>query len=226
MKRITKIASITLGVAAFAILPATAKDDCASFSELRMVLEQNATDGDTEVVLFAKGQDDGLKSLAIFAPNYRLVAFFAGDQRGIGIREFQLESAEPPDLAKVLASFPQGSYNFVGRSVKGECLRGNASLSHTLAPASTLLTPLEEQVVPTGQVVLSWAGVSGAARYIIELNNESAGTNMTFEVLPPTTSLAVPAQFLQANAEYQFVVGVKTASGNATSVERTFFTAP
>ncbi len=74
------------------------KRSCIEFSELRMTLEQNATDGDTEVVLFAQGGDVGLDRLEITAPDGRRVAKFDGDGRGIGIREFLLESAEPPDL--------------------------------------------------------------------------------------------------------------------------------
>ena len=46
------------------------------------------------------------------------------------------------------------------------------------------------------------------------------------EVFPPTTSLAIPAALIQAGSEYQFGVGVKTAEGNVTFVELTFFTAP
>jgi hypothetical protein len=228
MKPITAIASIMLGLAALAVQPVSAEDedDCASFSILSMRLDQNATDGDTELVLFAKGQDDGLKSLAMFAPNRRLVASFAGDRRGIGMREFQLESAEVTGLPRLLASFPQGDYRFLAKSVTGGCLSGAATLSHAIAPVTALLTPLDQQVVPVGQLLLSWAGVSGAERYIVQLNNKTAGTAMSFEAPPSTTSLAVPAQFLQANAEYEFLVGVKTATGNTTFVELIFFTAP
>src|SRR5688572_6758342 len=75
-----------------------ARTDCLEFSELTLTLERNATDGDTEVVIFAKGQDAGLKRLIVIAPNGRTVAAFHGSQQGVGIREFVLESAEPPDL--------------------------------------------------------------------------------------------------------------------------------
>jgi hypothetical protein len=191
-----------------------------------MALEQNATDGDTEVVLFAKGQDDGLKHLSIRSPEGRLVADFRGDRRGIGIREFHLESAEPPDLPAVLRSFPEGVYAVDGRTVRGECISGMVSLSHQIAPATILLTPQEEEVVPLDRVVLSWAAAPGAERYVVELNNETTGSEFTFQIFPPVTSLPIPAHFLQAESEYQFVVGVQTATGNITFVETTFFTAP
>lgn len=222
---------VRLGVAAAAAAllaqPGLAKE-CEPFSELRMALEQNATDGDTEVVLFAKGQDEGLKRLTIIGPDGRHVATLsgAGRRRSIGIREFHLESAEPPDLAAVLRSFPQGTYRFIGRTVSGGCLRGQAPLSHAIAPATTQLTPEEEQVVPIGQVVLSWTAVPGVERYVVELNNEDTGAEMLIHVFPPTTSLAISPQLLKAGSEYQFGVGVMMPSGNITFVERTFFTAP
>jgi hypothetical protein len=202
------------------------KRSCIDFSELRMTLEQNATDGDTEVVLFAQGGDVGLDRLEITAPNGRRVAKFDGDGRGIGIREFLLESAEPSDLDAVLGSFPEGEYSFTGKTVTGDCLEGNASLSHQIAPPTNLLTPEEEQVVGINQLVLSWEAVNGAERYVVELNNEDTGSEMTFEVFHPTTSVAIPAHFLQPDSEYQFGVGTKTANGNVTFVELTFFTAP
>ena len=215
------------GLAAILAQPALPKNKpCLSFSELRMTLERNATDGDTEVVLFAQGQDDGLIRLVITAPDGRRVAEFKGDQSGIGIREFNLESAEPPDLDAVLASFPEGNYFVAGRTVKGECMTGSVFLSHQIAPATTLLSPQEDQVVPVDQLVLSWSAVAGAERYVVELNNETTGSEFTFEVFPPASSMPIPAHFLQRDSEYQFGVGVKTATGNITFVETTFFTAP
>ncbi|MBA2594531.1 MAG: hypothetical protein M3495_17660 [Pseudomonadota bacterium] len=109
------------GISAAAVLvllggfTARAEDDhgngsrvCLEFTDLRMTLEQNATDGDTEVVLFAKGQDDGLKKLRIVRPDGRTVAELRGNRRTIGLREFALESAEPPELERVLRSVPAG----------------------------------------------------------------------------------------------------------------------
>jgi hypothetical protein len=228
--------SIVVAVAGFTVIlskPLVAKEQadpkrktCLEFSELSMTLERNATDGDTEVVIFAKGQDAGLKRLVIAGPNGNHVAAFTGSGKGVGIREFVLESAEPPDLDLVLASFPEGEYTISGRTVDGECIVGTASLSHQVAPATTLITPTEEQTVPVDQVVLSWAAVAGTERYVVELNNETTGSEFTFQIFPPTTSLAIPAHFLQAGSEYQFGVGVRTTNNNITFVETTFFTAP
>ena len=218
---------ITLAPLALPAAPARAGGaSCGEFSELGLTLEQNATDGDTEVVLFAQGGDEGLKRLTVSDPRGRKAAKISGDGRGVGLREFLLESAEPPDLAAVLASFPEGTYEFAGKTVSGDCLRGTAPLSHEVAPATTLLTPGDEETVAVDEVVLSWEAVPAAVRYVVELNNEDDGSEMTFDVLAPTTSLAIPAAVVAADSEYQFGVGVRTADGNLTVVERTFFTAP
>ena len=52
---------------------------CESFSERSIVLEQNATDGDSEVVMFAKGQDIGMDIFIVRSPDNRKVAKFNGD---------------------------------------------------------------------------------------------------------------------------------------------------
>ena len=199
-----RILFVTLGFAWLVTPPvptaqsaAANKKSCIEFSELRMTLEQNATDRDIEVVLFAQGGDVGLDRFEITAPGGRRVAKFDGDGRGIGIREFLLESAEPPDFDAVLKSFPQGEYTFTGKTVTGDCLRGTASLSHQIVPPTKLLSPAEDDVVPVNDLVLTWMAVAGVERYVVELNNEDSGSEMTFEVFPPTTSVAIPAHFLQ-----------------------------
>lgn len=225
---VVAVAALVTSLTVIASQPVAAKERkiCLEFSELSMSLEQNATDGDTEVVIFAKGQDAGLRRLVVSGPDGNHVATFTGSGKGIGIREFVLESAEPPELNLVLASFPEGEYTITGRTVDGECISGTTSLSHQLAPATTLITPTEEQTVAVDQVVLSWAAVAGTERYVVELNNETTGSEFTFQIFPPTTSLAIPAHFLQAGSEYQFGVGVRTTNNNITFVETTFFTAP
>lgn len=224
MARISTTLGLTLAMATVGAGPVSAQGTCQEFEELHMTLEQNATDGDTEVVFFAKTETDGLQKLQIGAPTGRKVASFTGDKKGIGLREFVLESAEPPDLNLVLASFPEGTYTFLGKTVGGECVEGEADLSHAVAPASALLTPAADEVVTLDDLLLSWTAVAGAERYVVELNNEDNGSEFTLEVFPPTASLVIPAALLVADSEYQFAVGVKMPDGNVTFVELAFFT--
>ncbi len=72
-------------------------------------------------------------------------------------------------------------------------------------------------------MTLSWDAVPRAVRYIVELENESEGSEYryTFEILAPTTSLEIPAALLAAG-DHLFGVFVVTESRNKTSVEVTF----
>lgn len=197
---------------------------CGEFSALTIVLEHNATDGDSEVVVFAKGQDDGLKSLTVTSPKGRLIGAFIGNPKGIGIREFILESAEPTDLNSVLRSFPEGKYRFRGTTVNGDCLKGTATLSHVLAPATVILTPGEGEVLALDGFVLRWEAVPGAASYVIGIDNEDRGNTLVAEIAPTATSFTVPAEWLEAGTEYAASVSVKAADGNASSVQITVAT--
>ena len=60
-------------------------------------VERNVTDGDTEIVISVVPADEGLKYLSIRAPNKRAVVdVFSLDHSVLGMREFDLESPEPP----------------------------------------------------------------------------------------------------------------------------------
>jgi hypothetical protein len=110
--------------------------------------------------------------------------------------------------------------------VSGDCLEGSVFLSHELAPATTLLAPEQDEEVPAGDLTLEWAAVPEAVLYVVELQNEDLGNEFTLEVLPPVTSLTLPAAVVIPGSEYQFGVAVTTAVGNVTAVELTFTTVP
>lgn len=233
---ISYLAQFALAIALIGVLlvqPVMADDDdrngkdqgmVLEFSILSVTLEQNATDGDSEIVFFAKGQDDGLKKLTVLSPDGEKVIKFKGDREGIGIREFAFESAEPPDLDKVLDSFPEGAYEFRGRTVEGDRLQGFAFLSHALAPQTEILTPTGNKPVPRDNVVVSWEAVPEAVVYIVEVKNETTENALLVEVPADFTSFDVPKVWLELDTEYQVAVGVKTITGNLTNVESTFRT--
>ncbi len=237
--KISYLVRFALGVvltSVFLVQPVVADDDhdedqdtVYDFSELRVVLEQNATDGDSEVVLFAKGQDDGLNKLTVLSPYGEVVAKFKGDKEGVGIREFLFESAEPPGLDLVLASFPEGIYKFRGRTVEGDRLRGFAYLSHEVAPQTVIQAPANGATVSRDNVVVSWVAIPEAVVYIVEVKNEVTENALLVEV-PVTAddstvlSFDVPKAWLESGTEHQVAVGVKTSTGNLTNVESTFYT--
>ena len=105
----------------------------APFPEAEVRFEQNATDGDVEVVFEAKADDDGLARLQIVAPDGRMVVnFIAPDSSTMGIRQFRFESPEPKNVAALKSAYPEGAYRFAGRTFGGATFAGTARLNHTL----------------------------------------------------------------------------------------------
>src|SRR5688572_19730677 len=201
--------------------------EASEFDELSIIVEQNATDGDTEVVISGVAGDDGLRLLNVHAPGgRRILSLVAPDPATLGEREFHFESPEPPGEA-VLAGYPEGEYLFFGVSTTGEHFRGSAELSHQLPGETTILNPVHESVIAAGSLTIQWSAVPEIREYILEFENESADPEqaLTLNLPPGVTSFEIPAGLLVAGSDFQ--VGVQTVSdnGNIVAVEVTFSTA-
>ena len=189
-------------------------------------VERNVTDGDTEIVISVVPADEGLKYLSIRAPNKRAVVdMFSLDHSVLGMREFNLESPEPPGEA-ILAAYPQGTYKFTGLSVGGEWFQGEARLSHLMPAAPVIMSPAAESEVPAGALRIEWSTVPGLRKVVIELENESFDPEQVLSVELPAdaTSFDVPAAFMQPGSEYQVGVAAVGENGNITVVETVFTT--
>jgi hypothetical protein len=67
----------------------------------------SVSDGDVEVVFDVVGGKEGLARLTVVAPDGRTVVdFTAPDASTLGIRSFQFESPEPPDIGGFKAAYP------------------------------------------------------------------------------------------------------------------------
>ena len=204
--------------------PALAAADHLPFEEAAMFVEQNATDGDTEVVITGVAGDDGLSLLRIRAPDGRLVARLASpDPTTLGMREFHFESPEPPGEA-VLAAYPEGRYVLYGESTAGETFRSVLRLSHQLPPAVTILHPANEAEVPDEALIIRWSPAAGIQGYVIEVENESGEVEraLTMDLSPQATSFRVPNVFIVPGGEYQIGVHSVHNNGNIVVVETTF----
>lgn len=196
------------------------------FSVASINVERNATDGDTEIVISVVPGDDGLKFLTLRAPNKRTIfESFSLDRSVLGMREFNLESPEPPGSA-ILSAYPQGVYQFTGRSVTGEWFRSEVRLSHLMPAEPVIMLPTEGSEVPVGPVRIEWSDVPGLQKVVVEIENESVDPEqvMTAELPAGATSFEVPASFIQAGGEYQIGVAAVGMNGNITVVESTFTT--
>ncbi len=198
----------------------------SEFEVATINVERNATDGDTEIVISVLPADEGLKYLAIRAPNNRAVVdLFSLDRSVQGLREFDFESPEPPGDA-ILAAYPQGIYKFTGRSVDGEWFQGEARLSHLMPAAPVIMTPASGSEVSPGTLRIEWSAVPGLRKVVIELENESVDPEqvLTVELPGDATSFEVPAGFMLPGSEYQVGVAAVGGNGNITVVESLFVT--
>jgi len=213
-----------------AVMVAAADDtsrQASEFEELGIIVEQNATDGDTEVVISGVAGDDGLRLLNVHAPGGRKVlALVSPDPSTLGEREFHFESPEPPGEA-VLAGYPEGEYVFFGVSTAGEHFRGSAELSHQLPGETTILHPVQDSVIPAGSLTIQWSAVPGIRQYILEFENESADPEqaLTLNLPPEATSFEIPAGLLIGGNDYQVGIQTVAENGNIVAVEVTFSTA-
>jgi hypothetical protein len=219
------LAAIT--TSASAVVAADSQSAAIEFDEATIIVERNDTDEDTEVVINLTAGDEGLRTLHMRTPDGRSIARIAShDPSSEGLREFHFESPEPQGDS-ILASYPEGTYTFYGRSTRGERFLSTAELSHLLPAAPVITNPVQDEVVGSDALTIQWSTVSGIAEYILEFENESADPEQTLTVNLPasTTSFEVPTALLVPGTSYQIGIAAVGRNGNITVTETTFSTA-
>lgn len=217
---ITAVALVLRG-AAGAAEPETA------FPLASVHFEQNATDGDVEVVFQVKAAKDGLAELTIVSPAGRkVVDFKAPDSATLGIRQFRFESPEPADARALKAAYPEGVYEFSGKTSSGAAFVGKSMLSHRLPATVTFVAPTAAAAnVPVKDLRLSWTAVEGASAYDVGIKQTEPNANFTALVPGSATSVGVPDGFLAPGKTYKMSIGAVSKDGNTSYVETTFTTA-
>jgi hypothetical protein len=198
----------------------------AAFPEASVRFEQNATDGDVEVVFRVKAAKDGLAELTIVSPTGRkVVDFKAPDAATLGIRQFVFESPEPKDAGALKVAYPEGAYEFLGKTASGARFAGKPTLSHRLPGTATFVKPAAAASVPVRNLGLSWTAVDGAAAYEVGIKQDELKTNFAAVLPASATSVGVPEGFLVPGRKYKASIGAVSAEGNISYVEMTFTTA-
>jgi len=230
MRRQTSYSSFTApGILLLAIplaaTPLIGDRDPVEFDEARLVFELNETDGDAEVVFLIKGPD-GLKELEVEGPDGSEVFELDVEgraERKVGLKQFVIESGEP-NIVDILATFPEGRYEVEGVTLDGQDVEGSMYLSHDLAPAPAY-APADGAVVAAGGLVVEWAPVMGAHSYILELEQDDLGFNLTATLPAEHTSFSVPAGVLAPGTEYDLGLSTVSFNGNVSVAESSFSTA-
>lgn len=197
------------------------------FENAKIRFEQNATDGDVEVVFEISGGDEGLTKLAIVSPDGRVVGDFnAFDLSTLGIRQFRFESPEPTDVDGLKAAYPEGIYSFSATSTSGTEYYSEAVLNHTLPPVVSFKYPgVEAEDIGIDKLVITWTPVDNIAGYMIEIDQEDLGVNILVQLPGTINNFSVPNGFLKPGKEYILSIGTVSEDGNISFVETSFSTA-
>ncbi len=200
---------------------ADAAEDAVPFADAQLFFELNSTDNDLGLQLFL--DSDGWKRVRVLDPARNEIVLMQSEGRlaRLGITELRFESAEPSP-AEVLALFPPGKYRFRGRSVEGEQLASNVTLSHDLLPAPTF-SPSDGEVVDPRDVVVEW-NAPGAEQVELIIEQDELGHVLDITLSGSSKRLRVPPQFLRPGMEYKIELLSISENGNRTIAESTFRT--
>jgi len=204
------------------------------FSDARLKVEINATDGDAGLQIFLDG--DAWNQVQLFDPdgNALLDVNVTGRATDFGLTELFSESSEPPfvefPLEQFKQLFPEGTYTFRGTTVDGAPITASATLTHNFPDGPTIISPAADSRVRPDRVVVEWTSVTtpagtDIAGYQVLVVQEQPVLRVFSADLPATaTRLSVPAEFLQPRTEYKVEVLAIEAGGNQTLTELTFRT--
>lgn len=208
--------------------------------EARVFIEYNATDGDLGIQFFWDGEawdrmrvEDGRGHTVLRVRADRNLA----DQ---GLTEGFFESDEPSldelSMEEFLERFPEGTYEFEGKTLEGDELEGEAEFTHVLPEAPDNFFPPDGAMVNADlPLVLKFDRVTHDLEgdllqpELYEVVLESEGDilrvfSIVLEggVLRPRAT--VPPEFLKPGREYKLEVIVQEAGGNRTISETEFTT--
>jgi len=208
------------------------KKNVLEFDDAEIIFEQNATDGDVEVVIVAKLEesDAGMQRFWLYAPNGKVIYEFKSpkNNNNIGGRELVVESPEPADLTIVREAYPEGTYTFVAKSFDKEWFLGEADLSHDL-PDVTITYPIADTEVSIYAFNVTWTAVTDPTeKFIVELVNESSDLEeeLLVDIPADRSSFRAPEEWMEAGSEYQVVVGIVNEHGNKTFRELNVIATP
>lgn len=198
----------------------------ASFAIANVRFEQNATDKDVEVVFEAKGGAEGFSKFTVVAPDGRtIIDFTAPGENKLGIRQFRFESPEPKDVNSLKAAYPEGVYTFSGTTASGLKLSSKSTLTHTLPTPTSFIQPqAEAEEVATENVTITWKPVKNVTAYLVYIEQEEMGLNVSAKLPGTASSFDVPDGFLLPSTEYTLGIGTETKEGNASYIETSFTT--
>jgi hypothetical protein len=234
------VAVVALVLGAFAPkLWAHGKKETIELDEAEVFIEWNSTDGDLGIQFFWDSIGFTRMTVRNTSGKKVLDVKTSKNVREQGLTEGFFESVEPDpedlSMEDFLARFPDGEYRFLGRSIEGGWLVGEAEFTHTLPAPPENLSPSEDDVVSHMGFTASFDPVTEDTEgdpldieyyeVVVEKEDDEPILQVFSVILPPTqTSVDVPAQFLEPDTEYKLEVIAVEESGNKTITEEGTFT--
>jgi hypothetical protein len=197
--------------------------------EARIYFEFNQTDNDLGVHVFLDGED--WRQLAIVNPRERVIFAVSGSGGfgKLGMTELFFEGAEPSlddvPLEELLRLFPEGEYEFSGRTIEGSEVKGEATFAHAVPSGPAVAT----EVGPNRLVRIHWTPVPGVPPGFPTREIVISGYQVivgSFQVTLPASAMAVtlPQEFVASlgTGEHEFEVLAIEEGGNQTITASSF----
>ncbi|MGH2772515.1 MAG: hypothetical protein ACRDIU_05195 [Actinomycetota bacterium] len=214
---------------------AVARSNSIPFSDARLKIEYNATDGDAGLQIFADAEP--WRQIGVANPAGREVFEAEAEDviQNYGLTELFSESSEPPfvefPFEKFKELFPEGKYTFTGQTIDGREMRSTFRLSHRVPDGPRMVSPANDSEISRDSLVVDWdpvtkpAGIDIVGYQVLVVAEEplSAGGNRTFDATldATVTRLPIPAEFL-TTGDYKAEVLAIDAGGNQTLTEHAF----
>jgi hypothetical protein len=209
--------------------------------EVKLFIEFNSTDEDIGLQLNLGG--DAWRNLRIRNPQGRTILYLHNFRslRKQGLSSLMFESAEPPldevPIEEFFQRFPEGAYQFQGRTIENDPITGEASLSHVVPAGPEIVSPLQDPFPPVldiDNVQIAWEPVEtdifGSNQIEIvqyQVTVAELDSSREFSIFLPNdaTSVSVPQEFFRLPGKlHEFEVLAIEANGNQTIAKGFFMT--
>lgn len=216
---------LTFGLAILVAVPAVYVGTAAGadpkpveFTDARLKVEINATDGDAGLQIFLDGEAWNTMELLDPDGDALVDVDVTGRAENYGLTELFSESSEPPftelPFAEFKELFPAGNYRFEGETIDGRELASTVRFSHRILTAPRFIQPQDGGTLPASNPVIRWAPVSGAVDYEVIVTRQDDERVLDVTLSPDHTSLTVPPEFIEPGVGYQIEVHASAANGN------------
>jgi hypothetical protein len=192
--------------------------------------EYNSSANDLGVQVSLDGED--WKTLKIENPDGKVIFDVRGKgpYKQLGLTELFFEGAEPTldefPLRDLLDLFPEGEYDFEGKTVDGEKIEGQSEFSHAIPAGPDVFSS-----VGAGNFLqISWTAVDGTPLGFpdadIQIVRYQVLIDESFDMKVPSSvlSVTIPPEYVGAlgPGEHQFEVLAIDRTGNQTITEGSF----